>query len=333
MDNSIIAITGANGFLASSLIYYILVLSKSYDIDITIIALARNSNKLIKRFSADFISHHSEKLFIYPYLVTQPLDSLQYANYVIHAASNANPSSFMSQPFATCQANTSGTIHTLEYANKSNASNYILLSTSGVYGHVPPASYPLDEDTFGSLDPCRPENIYLSSKRISECLVASSFKHFYIPYNIIRPSITYGPGLDINDDRSFPYFLKCCLTGDDINLSSDGMSFRNYLYIRDFIDAFIQLIPIGFNQPFNVASSVDTLIKDLANHFCTLSPSRNTKLTFPDNHHKDDTRVEYRRTSTSQSRVTGTIGWEEVTSLQFGLERTIEHYTLLNEIH
>ena len=52
LADSTIGITGANGFLASNIIYYILTLSNIFNLNIRILAFCRSRTSLLARFTS-----------------------------------------------------------------------------------------------------------------------------------------------------------------------------------------------------------------------------------------------------------------------------------------
>ena len=280
---------------------------------------------MLARFSGYNSSVFSSHLDYHHYDTSYDFSDAPTADYVIHAASNASPDLFASDPFGTCLSNTSGTINSLNYAARCKSRNYLYFSTTGVYGINSTESYPLAEDSYGSIDPLDKKNIYLLSKKTAECLVVNASKLYNLNFNIVRPSIVYGPGLSLSDVRSFPYFLNCLLHNNDIILNSSGQTFRNYLYISDFIAAIFDLLAAPHNLSFNVASSVDTKILDLAMAFSQLSPNA-IQVRFTNSSSSPD-RVEFSRTTTSQLRLNSLYGWNEKVSLDFGIKKSIQHYS------
>ena len=324
ISGSQIVVTGASGFLASSLVLYIAYISKIYNLDINVRALARNRNRFISRLDQRFSGLLKKEIDVEIYEASSCLTTKQGCDYFVHAASNANPMSFANDPYGTALANTMGTVNAIKYAEANSTKGFLLFSTSGVYGHQEQDKYPLTEDDYGYLDPTKPENIYLISKKASECILSTSKNKSGISYNIIRPSINYGPGMSLDDERSFPYFLKSGLSKERIKLNSNGSSLRNYLYTRDFIDAIIPLIVTPYNEAFNVASSRDTSIKELASLIHTQSKMNEDVII--NNENTTIQRVEFKRTTTSQYKLTEKTGWEEKTSLNDGLAKTLAHY-------
>ena len=196
-NNTQIAVTGANGFLASNIIFYLLTLSTKLSLNLQINALCRSRSRLTSRFSStQSISNSSgNSPLLFSKYTPYDFNDISPSQVVIHAASNASPSSYSSDPSSTCLINTLGTIKAIEYAKKSNASCFVYFSTSGVYGFNHPHYSSYKENQFGFIDCANSDNIYIESKRIGECITSSLCKEYDIPFAILRPSINYGPGL------------------------------------------------------------------------------------------------------------------------------------------
>ena len=199
-------------------------------------------------------------------------------------------------------------------------------SLLGVYGLNSPDSIP-DRKVIWTNRFLDKKNIYLLSKKTAECIVANASHLHSLNFNIIRPSIIYGPGLDLSDVRSFPYFLSSYLYDQDIVLNSSGECYRNYLYISDFVVAVINLLASPHNTAFNLASSIDTKIIDLAMKFSNLSSSKLQVVFSKINSNFD--RVQFPRTSTSQSQLIQLFGWNESVGLDLGIQNSINHYSFL----
>ena len=88
------------------------------------------------------------------------------------------------------------------------------------------------------LDPNKIENCYLESKRMGENLCIAWHHQKKIPIQIVRPAITYGPGVPLDDGRSYADFIKNILNNENIKLHSKGDAIRNFCYIADFISGF-----------------------------------------------------------------------------------------------
>ena len=165
LNGRTLLITGANGFIASYLINFLLYIKSYKKIDLDIIAVARTKGKVL---GALCMKDWSEQIIIIEQDVCSPLNYSGDVDYILHMASNACPVKFKSDPVGTSLPNIIGTHHLLEFARLKKAEEFIFFSTTGVYGHNPAESYPLTESSFGSLDPTIVGSCYLESKRMGK---------------------------------------------------------------------------------------------------------------------------------------------------------------------
>ena len=112
LANKTVLITGASGMIASYLCYTLLYLNDTKQMNIKVLALVRNGEKAKKHFG-ELLSRSDFQL-----LVQDVCASVRYeeqVDYIIHAASQASPRSFVSDPVGTIAANTIGTMNMLDF--------------------------------------------------------------------------------------------------------------------------------------------------------------------------------------------------------------------------
>tara|TARA_Y100000034_G_scaffold130888_1_gene190445 strand:+ start:48 stop:581 length:534 start_codon:yes stop_codon:yes gene_type:complete len=131
--DSTVLITGASGFLASYIIESLLYLSKKRNKSINIIALARNKEKMLSRYKR--YKGRSDLRFLIQD-VCEPINLEEKVDFIIHAASNASPAFYDSDPVGTLDANTIGTRNLLHLAKKNNVKGFLFFSSGGVYGNI-----------------------------------------------------------------------------------------------------------------------------------------------------------------------------------------------------
>jgi len=130
---------------------------------------------------------------------------------------------------------TIGTINVLEaILNIAPNCDIVVASTDKVYGKG-------DETThFRTFDDLKPDHPYDASKAAAD-IIARAFSQYHdFPLQITRMANVYGPG-DTNWKRIIPYAIRRTMQGKVIQLRSDGMHVRQYLYIDDAVDAFLDI--------------------------------------------------------------------------------------------
>jgi UDP-glucuronate decarboxylase len=317
-------ITGATGQIAWYLIRLLAFLIESGKLDCQLSAHVRSNARLNEKYPdhATLPCHFVVNDDGAAYLATVGCDM------VIHCASKASPKHFAKTPVDVLEVNGILTHKLLEQLRINNpACRFVYLSTTGVTGFIPDEQRPTSETDYGPLSCTDLENCYLESKRFGEMLCSAYFHQYNIPTLTIRPSITYGPGFDLDDGRSYADFVRCLLSETPIKLTSDGSAIRNFLYITDFISGL--LLAISKAQPgsvYNVASPHPVSILELAtqlNHLAlnkSLGPVAHAQ---PDN--APMSRVNFKSTNASVDKLIG-LGWQPQIHIIDGFRKTVMHY-------
>ncbi len=134
-------------------------------------------------------------------------------------------------------------------------SRIILLSTGAVYG----CSF--DDPRSREDDILCPIDIYSCSKISAENLLNFFCDNSNIKFNILRLPIVYG---EDNLKGVIPSMLSSYFTSKTIKVFNEGRSIRDFLYIDDFLNAFLKVINYGKGGVFNVSSEATYSMIDIA---------------------------------------------------------------------
>ena len=118
MTNKSVMITGANGMLATYMVYVLAYLNETQNANIKIIATARNIEKAKARFS-DLSKMSNFELIKHD--VTENVNYESNVDYIVHAASNASPRFILEDPVGIINANVIGTLNMLKLAEATRA--------------------------------------------------------------------------------------------------------------------------------------------------------------------------------------------------------------------
>ena len=324
-NDKVVFITGATGFLGGYLTKYFIYLNKYKNANIKILCLYRNKDRLLQKFSGEEISE------IVPIDQEDQIILAQFSiNYVFYAASLASPKYFKDHPIEVIEPNVIGLINILNLLDKSQLIKFIYFSTTGVAGFVDDQLRPNPEDIYGPLDCCDVSNCYLESKRMGEMICAAWISQRGYPISIVRPAITYGPGIELDDGRSYADFISNIVKNNDILIYSDGSAVRNFLYVSDLVTGLILIATKGVvGSAYNLASESEVSIKNLAIKLADhVFKSKNIKVIFARDT-KNFTRINFTRTTVSVSKIKN-LGWRETVKLEEGFKRTVNYYEILN---
>ena len=278
LSGKTVVITGANGMLAAYIVETLLTLNDRIDKPIRVVALVRNVDKAMKRFSR---WTGCLNLIVKQWRSDDSDIGIEECNILIHAASIPRPDSKI--PVDVIAPNVIGSWNLLNYCRTHcrKLEQFIFFSSGAVYGDNFTDDRRVSESQFFPINQMDPVSCYAESKRMGENLCVSFMRQYGIPVKILRYAHTYGPGMDLaKDPRSFIYFVNCVLNGKDIELRTSGEMVRYFCYITDATRALFYILFRGSNgEAFNVANdNGKTSICELAKMIAGLSSSKSKVL-------------------------------------------------------
>ena len=273
-----ILVTAATGRLGMYIVEALVKADLDYNLNMRVLAHARNEGKLQAVFGNTLELPNVETLLqdIEKTIRTDgPID------FIFHTAGPAAPKDFTKTPVETLWTHVSGTRNVLELARKKKSEKVIYISTVEIYGENT-GEEPFAETDMGVIRPDHVRSCYPEAKRLCETMLASYAAEYGISYVGARMSHTFGPGISLEDGRSFSEFIQCAIRGEDIVLHSDGSAVRPYTYVADAIGAVFMTATKGAaNEFYNIANLDNQIsIGDLAQLIAELSPSQKTKVVY-----------------------------------------------------
>ncbi len=276
LEGTTVLIAGAGGFLPAYLVETLAALNRRGS-QIQVIGLVRNPQKAAARLGHLL----ADGLTLLEHDVAQPLPAdLPIADFIVHAASQASPRYYGSDPVGTLEANVLGTAYLLAHAARNAGTEFLYFSSGEVYGVPLDDSRLLSETDFGYLDPATVRACYAESKRVAETMCVSWAQQHGVRTKIVRPFHTYGPGMDLADGRVFADFVGDIVACRDIVLKSDGHAMRPFCYLADAAAAFWTVLLLGeAGRAYNVGNpAAEVSIAGLAELIVGLYPALGLKV-------------------------------------------------------
>ncbi len=318
LENSTVLITGASGMIGTYLLYTLAILNDLRSLNIKIVALVRDRNKI-----TGYLKNRDDIIV----LEQDVCDRINYddkVDYIIHAASPASPKIMKDAPVDTLMANTLGTYNTLKLAKKSNVKSYVFISSREVYGEPYEWQEEFREDTYGFIDPLLPRSCYPEGKRAAENMCVTFREQYGVNAKIVRPAHTYGPGMSIHDGRVQADFLKNVVEHQNILMKSTGESLRTYTYIRDVVAGIFFVLLEADDIAYNVADEQAKItIKGLAELLVGLYPERKLKVEMKIEENQKG--VAPFKLGTINSEKIRALGWKPTITIEEGFKRTVEY--------
>jgi len=185
-------VSGAAGFLPAYMVETLLMLNeRDPAFGVQVVGLVRSAERAATRFAA-YSGRNDLKLIEGD--VSDPLVLDGRVDVVIHAASQASPRVYLTDPVGTLAANVIGTRNLLERARRDASEALLFFSSAEVYGEVTPNRVPTDEDAYGYLDPTCVRSCYAESKRLGETMCSAYHHQYGVPTMVVRPFHTMGRG-------------------------------------------------------------------------------------------------------------------------------------------
>ena len=273
-----VLVSGASGFLPFYIVGTLLSLNQSNILSkpVKVIGLVRNIDKAKIKFR-NYLDDGN--LVIKKIDISCPFDIDEKIDFIVHAASQASPKYFFSDPVGTIKANTLGTINLLELAKKNKVESFLYFSSGEANGDIFDKKIKITEHNYGIVDPLNVRNCYAESKKCGENLCVSYYHQYNVPVKIVRPSHTYGPGVSLTDGRVFASFVSDIINNKDIILTSDGSACRCFLYIADATRGYFTVLLKGTNaNAYNVSYDKEISILNLAKILISISNNPNISI-------------------------------------------------------
>ncbi|MBU2637746.1 MAG: GDP-mannose 4,6-dehydratase [Nanoarchaeota archaeon] len=237
---------------------------------------------------------------------------------VFHLGAQAIVTTANRSPLSTFDSNIKGTWNVLEAVRNSKlVKGVVVASSDKAYGTQ--KVLPYTEDA-----PLQGEHPYDVSKSCADLLAQSYHKTYGLPVGITRCGNFFGGG-DLNFNRIVPGTIKSILHNEVPIIRSDGTYIRDYIYIKDAVNAYKLLAEhvgkpnikgnafnFSYNNKLNVLEIVNTIIRLMGSD---LKPKI-----------LNDASGEIKHQYLSSEKARAVLGWEPTYSVEEGLQETIAWY-------
>lgn len=320
LQGKTVLITGASGLIASYMMFTLLYLNDTRQLGIHVVALVRNGEKARQQF-ADILDRSDVTLLVQD--VSQRVDYSGPIDYIVHAASQASPRYFTSDPVGTIQANTVGTENMLRTAAERKSNGFLYLSTREIYGEFAADKNSICEDEYGILDPTIIRSCYPESKRMAEAICRAYAHQYCVPARVARIAHTYGPDWVMDNGRVWGDFISNVVRGENIVLKSQGTMELAFTYLSDMVSGLFLVLLNGKEFVYNLSTDVSITVRGLAELLTQLYPEK--KLQVVIDIPKDTSAYLANPVPKLDCSRIAALGWKPAVSLRAGFQRTIAY--------
>lgn len=241
--------------------------------------------------------------------------------YIFHLAGQNDHILSLTNPFPDIDINIKGSAVLLEACKKNNRdAKLVYTGTRGEYG--PAAKLPVSEDA-----PINPKGIYELSNLTAQRLFKIYHDNHGVQSVTLRLTNIYGERAQMKHSRFgvANWFIRQAIDGETIKVFGDGTILRDFLCVDDTVDAiwmcalcdkaYGEVFNVGYDKPSSFLELAKAIIKIAESgqwEFAAFTPERAAQE--PGDFFSDIAKIKK------------IVGWEPKTSLEEGLERTINYY-------
>ena len=260
LGDSTILVTGATGLVGGALVRALSAANIELRLNLRLIGHGRNREK------GKTLSRECGTAFIYGDIRSPALsgDIPGRLDYIFHCAANTKSADMAANPLEVIATAVDGARNILELATERQNKSLVYLSSMEVYGQT--ALSEVSETDLGFLDLFSPRSSYPESKRFCEMICAIYARQGGLPVKIARLAQTFGAGTPKDDARVFAQFARNAMSGESIELHTEGNSRGNYCSVSDTIRALLIILLEGMNgEAYNIANpNASMTIREMA---------------------------------------------------------------------
>lgn len=259
-----VVITGGTGMIGSCLVDALAVYNRSQKDPCRIVVTSRREEAAQKRFA--YCWGETWFHYIQQDVCDEPVNWPDQVDYIIHAASNADPLNFAKAPVDTLMANVLGTDRLLKAGMERGMTRFLYVSSGEMYGQPDARQSDFVEDYCGPIDHSTPRACYPAGKRSAEVLCQCYRAQYGADCVIVRPCHIFGPTMTGGDSRAVSEFLRNAAAGKDIGMKSAGLVERSHCYVVDAANAIFRVLLQGESGgAYNIADPACKMtIRDFA---------------------------------------------------------------------
>ena len=238
-----LVITGGTGMIGSCLVDALAVFNQKSKNPCQIVVTGRRLEAAQKRFG--YCWDEPWFTFLQQDVCDETVGWPDQVDYIIHAASNADPVNFAKAPVDTLMANVLGTDRLLKAGMERGMTRFLYVSSGEMYGQPDAQQSDFVESYCGPIDHSNPRACYPAGKRSAEVLCQCYGAQYGADCVIVRPCHVFGPTMTGTDSRAVSEFLRNAAAGKDIGMKSAGLVERSHCYVVDAAAAIFRVLLQG----------------------------------------------------------------------------------------
>jgi CDP-glucose 4,6-dehydratase len=238
---------------------------------------------------------------------------------VFHLGAQTIVEHALRDPANTMRSNIEGTWEVLDACRRSGRPSRIVVASSDkAYGSQSQLPYREHQPLHG-------RHPYDVSKSCADLIAQSYATTYGMPIVVTRCGNLYGGG-DLNHSRLVPGTIRSALRGERPVLRSDGTLIRDYLYVEDAAEAYVELAqrahePGIAGEAWNFSNELQLTAAEMARRVLEACGRRDLELEI-----RGGALHEIPHQYLSSAKARSVLGWQPAHGLDEGLRRTVAWY-------
>lgn len=247
---------------------------------------------------------------------------------VFHVAGQASTINSFGNPLEDLTTNIIGTINIIELCLQKKVPRLLYASSMTCYGHPEKIPTPVDS-------PCRPISYYGITKYAAERYVHAAADrndlNFQFQVTSFRMFNVYGERQSLENPYQgvMAIFISNILDNTPITIHSDGEQSRDFIYIKDVVDAWIMALnePESYNKVINIGTSMQISINQLVDEILKANGKDRSGYTVE---YGPERPGDQKHMQADISETMAILGWSPKVRFKEGMQRTVrwarQHY-------
>jgi len=301
-----ILVTGGAGFIGSNIVDALIEKKhKVVIVDNLATGNMKNVNKKAKFY----------KVSVTDFKKIEAIFKKEKFDVVIHHAAQLDVRKSVADPSFDADVNIKGTINILESCKRTKVKKIIFASSGGtIYGEC--SSKAPDEKAFAN--PLSPYGVAkLSVEHYIKCYSAL----YGLKYTVLRYANVYGPRQDpFGEAGVVAIFIGKMLNNQHVFIFGDGKQLRDYVYVKDVVDANLKALIKGDNEIINIGTHKTFSVNQLAKELAQITNYKNKPI------YKPKRSGELLKSFLNITKAKKVLNWQPKTNITTGLKNTVEFF-------
>lgn len=304
-----IIVTGGAGFIGSNLVD--LLLEKDHEVSV-IDNLSSGFKKNIPKKASFYLADVKDKEVI------DTIFSIEKPDIVCHLAAQIDVRQSIENPLFDAMTNIIGGINVLESCRLNKVKKVIYANSVALYGTVPFTSLPIQETYL-----VNPDSMYGASKHTFEHYLSLYEKLFGLKYTVLRFANVYGDRQNVEGEGGVvALFFGKLLKSESPTIYGTGSQTRDYIYVKDVINACLLSLENGDSHCFNIGTQQETSVNELLSKMQKICHTDLKPIYAPAR------TGEIERSVLNTWKAEELLGWKPRFTLDSGLLSTFEFFTI-----